>query len=120
MKFTERYPEFSSTAPARISGALEDAANQMSRKVWGRLYEQGQAALAAHLLFVSGALTASGNSNGNPMKTIASRSVAGVSVSYSSPDAGFGSNHDGYASSGYGQEYIRLRKLVAVHVLAIR
>ncbi|EKN5130134.1 DUF4054 domain-containing protein [Yersinia enterocolitica] len=120
MEFIVRYPEFTSTAPARIEGALADAANQMSRKVWGRLYEQGHQALAAHLLYSAGALTPSGNSNGNPMKSIASRSVAGVSIGYSAPDAGFGANHDGYASSGYGQEYIRLRKLVGVHVLAIR
>lgn len=120
MEFIERYPEFTSTAPARMQGALDDAANQMSRKIWGRLYEQGLYALAAHLLYVSGALNAAGSSNGKPSQSVASRSVGGVSVSYSAPDAGFGSNHDGYASSGYGQEYIRLRKLVGVHVLAIR
>ncbi|WP_145562383.1 DUF4054 domain-containing protein [Yersinia aldovae] len=120
MEFTERYPEFTSTLQTRRDGALEDAANQMSRKVWARLYEQGHHALAAHLLYVSGALTPSGSSNGKPVQTLTSRSVAGVSVGYSAPDAGFGSNHDGYASSGYGQEYIRLRELVGVHMLAIR
>lgn len=119
MEFIVRYPEFTSTAPSRIEGALADAANQMSRKVWGRLYEQGHQALAAHLLYAAGALAPSGNSNGNPMKSISSRSVAGVSIGYSAPDAGFGANHKGYASSSYGQEYTRLRELVGVHVLAI-
>jgi len=120
MEFTVRYPEFASIAPARITGALQDAENQMSRRVWNRLYEQGLHALAAHLLYTSGAITGSGNSNGKPVQTITSRSVAGLSVGYSAPDAGFGANHDGYGSSSYGQEYIRLRKLVGVHVLAIR
>lgn len=120
MEFIDRYPEFTSTKPSRVEGALADAANQMSRKVWGKLYEQGLQALAAHLLYSSGALTPSGNSNGSPMKSIASRAVAGVSIGYTAPDAGFSANHDGYASSSYGQEYIRLRKLVGVHVLAIR
>ena len=120
MEFIVRYPEFASVAPARIEGALQDAANQMSRKVWNQLYEQGLHALAAHLLYASGALTPSGNSSGKTAQSITSRSVAGLSLGYSAPDAGFGANHDGYASSSYGQEYIRLRKLVGVHVLAIR
>lgn len=120
MEFTERYPEFANLKPARIEGALQDAENQMSRKVWGRLFDQGRDALAAHLLYASGALNASGSSSGKPIQSVAGKSVSGLSVSYTAPDAGFGANHDGYASSGYGQEYIRLRKLVGVHVLAIR
>lgn len=120
MDFTVRYPEFASVAPARIEGALQDAANQMSRKVWNKLYEQGLHALAAHLLYAAGALTPSGSSNGKPVQTITSRSVAGVSLGYSAPDAGFGTSHDGYGSSSFGQEYLRLRKLVGVHVLALR
>ena len=119
MDFTTRYPEFASVAPARIEGALQDAANQMRRKVWNKLYEQGLHALAAHLLYAAGALNPSGNSSGKPLQTITSRSVAGVSVGYSAPDAGFGTSHAGYGSSSYGQEYLRLRKLVGVHVLAI-
>lgn len=120
MEFKTRYPEFASTSPERIAGALQDAANQMSRKVWGRLYEQGHHALAAHLLYAAGALTPSGSSNGKPLQTITSRSVASVSLGYSAPDAGFGASHDGYGSSSFGQEYLRLRKQVGVHVLAIR
>lgn len=120
MELTVRYPEFASVAPTRIDGALQDAANQMSRKVWNKLYEQGLHALAAHLLYAAGVLNPSGSSNGKPIQTITSRSVAGVSIGYSAPDAGFGAVHDGYASSSYGQEYLRLRKLVGVRVLAIR
>lgn len=120
MEFTTRYPEFASTPPERIACALQDAENQMSRKVWNKLFEQGYHALAAHLLYASGALTKSGNTNGKPLKTATSVSAGGLSVGYSAPDTGFGANHDGYASSSYGQEYIRLRKLVGVHVLAVR
>lgn len=120
MEFTARYPEFASVPPEKLSGVLQDAANQMSRKVWNRLYEQGLHALAAHLLYAAGALTRTGNANGKPVQTVTSRSVGGLSLGYSAPDAGFSANHDGYASSSYGQEYLRLRKLVGVHVLAIR
>ncbi|MDF7679099.1 DUF4054 domain-containing protein [Enterobacteriaceae bacterium ESL0689] len=120
MEFTARYPEFTAISPERIAGALQDAANQMSRRVWRKLYEQGQHAMAAHLLYASGVLTGSGNANGKPVMAVTSKSAGGLSLGYSAPDAGFGVNHDGYASSSYGQEYIRLRKLVGVHVLAIR
>lgn len=120
MEFTVRYPEFASVAPARIEGALQDAANQMSRKVWNKLYEQGLHALAAHSMYAAGVLKPSGSSNGKPVQSMTSRSVAGVSLGFSAPDAGFGANHDGYGLSTYGQEYMRLRKLVGVHVLAIR
>ncbi|EDR3746910.1 DUF4054 domain-containing protein [Salmonella enterica] len=86
MEFTVRYPEFASVAPARIDGALQDASNQMNRKVWNKLYEQGLHALAAHLLYAAGALTPSGSSNGKPVQSMISRSVAGVSLGFSAPD----------------------------------
>ncbi|CAQ85200.1 MULTISPECIES: DUF4054 domain-containing protein [Photorhabdus] len=120
MEFLIRYPEFAKVDILRIEIALQDAANQVSSKVWGKLYEQGFHALAAHLLYVSGALTKSGNSNGKPVQIATSQSAGGLSVGYSSPDSGFSANHDGYASSTYGQAYLRLRKLVSRHMLVVR
>ncbi|NBM87761.1 MULTISPECIES: DUF4054 domain-containing protein [unclassified Proteus (in: enterobacteria)] len=119
MSFLVRYPEFANVDKARIELAQQDAENQMSRKIWGKKFEQGRDALTAHLLYVSGALTKSGHSNGKPVQSATSKAAGGLSIGYSAPDAGFGSNHDGYASSTYGQEYIRLRKLVGVHVMVI-
>lgn len=119
MAFTKRYPEFTEVDPDRIKIALDDAENQMSRKVWGKLFEQGHHALAAHLLYASGALTKKGSTNGAPVQTATSKTAGGISIGYSAPDSGFAANHDGYASSIYGQEYLRLRKLVGVHFLAV-
>lgn len=120
MTFLVRYPEFSKVDKARIELAQQDAENQMSRKVWGKKFEQGRDALTAHLLYVSGALTKSGSLNGRPAQSATSKSAGGLSVGYSSPDSGFGADHKGYASSSYGQEYVRLRALVGVHVMVIR
>ncbi|MDE9519553.1 DUF4054 domain-containing protein [Xenorhabdus bovienii] len=120
MEFLTRYPEFAKVDKNRIEIALQDAANQMSSKVWNKLYEQGRQALAAHLLYVSGALTRRGNSNGKPVQIAMSKSAGGLSTGYSAPDAGFGTNHEGYASSSYGQDYLRLRKLVSRHMLVVR
>ncbi|PHM54538.1 DUF4054 domain-containing protein [Xenorhabdus sp. KK7.4] len=120
MDFPTRYPEFASVDKHRIELALQDAADQMSSKVWGKLYEQGRQALAAHFLYVSGALTRRGHSNGKPVQTATSKSAGGLSIGYSAPDAGFSANHEGYASSTYGQTYLRLRKLVSRHMLVVR
>ncbi|MEQ4679863.1 DUF4054 domain-containing protein [Providencia rettgeri] len=117
--FKLRYKEFANVDKARIERALQDAENQISRKIWGKKFEQGRDALAAHLLYESGALTKSGHSNGKPVQSATSKTAGGLSIGYSAPDAGFGSNHDGYASSSYGREYIRLRKLVGVHVMVV-
>lgn len=119
MEFLNRYPEFTEVDQFRIKTALEDAENQMSRKVWGKLFEQGHHALAAHLLYASGALTKKGSTNGAPVQTATSKTAGGLSVGYSAPDSGFAANHSGYASSTYGQDYLRLRKLVGVHFLAV-
>ncbi|MEG0280630.1 MAG: DUF4054 domain-containing protein [Morganella sp. (in: enterobacteria)] len=119
MEFLIRYPEFAKVAQSRIDVAIEDAGNQMSSKVWRKLFEQGHHALAAHLLYVSGALTKKGNSNGAPVQSATSKTAGGLSIGYSAPDSGFAANHNGYASSTYGQEYLRLRKLVGVHFLVV-
>lgn len=119
MEFVNRYPEFTGVEPDRIKTALEDAGNQMSCKVWGKLFEQGHHALAAHLLYVSGALTKKGNTNGAPVQAATSKAAGGLSIGYSAPDSGFAANHDGYATSEYGKQYLRLRKLVGVHFLAV-
>jgi hypothetical protein len=120
MEFLDRYPEFAKVDDSRIKIALQDAADQMSSKVWGKLYEQGQQALAAHFLYSSGALSRNGNNNGKPVQIAMSKSAGGLSIGYSAPDAGFSANHEGYASSTYGQTYLRLRKLVSPHMLVVR
>lgn len=119
MDFLNRYPEFASVDPTRIKTALEDAEIELSRKVWGKFFEQGYHALAAHSLYASGALTKKGNTNGAPVQAATSKSAGGLSVSYSAPDAGVISNHDGLGTSEYGKKYLRLRKLVSVHFLVV-
>ncbi|HHR6143505.1 TPA: DUF4054 domain-containing protein [Providencia alcalifaciens] len=119
MSFLLRYPEFTSVDKARIELAQQDAENQMSRKVWGKKFEQGRDALMAHMLYMSGALTKCGHSKGNPVQFATSKSAGAISIGYSAPDVGFASNHEGYALSTFGQEYLRLRKLVGVHVMVI-
>ncbi len=118
--FLIRYPEFAKVEKERLDISLKDAESQMSRRVWGKLYEQGLHALMAHLLYASGAITPSGNGNGNPVQVATSETAGGLSIGYSAPDSGFSDNHTGLALTYYGQMYLRLQKLTARHFLTVR
>lgn len=118
-EFLARYPEFANVDRSRISLALSDAALELSARVWGKLYQRGIFALAAHLLYVGGAFLGQDDDHGNPNRLAASESVGSVSVSYVSPDSGFSSNHQGLALTTYGQEYLRLLRLTARHFLVV-
>ena len=51
--FVTKFPEFgtiNTESPDLVQRALDDAAGQLSSKVWGHLYTQGVYYLAAHLL----------------------------------------------------------------------
>lgn len=118
MEFTKRYPEFTEVDQFRIKIALEDASSRVSKRVWGHLHEQGVHALAAHELEISGALTKSGHSGGNPM-VATSKTAGGLSVGYANKFTGSGVNYGAYGASAYGIKYFELRKLVGVHFLAV-
>lgn len=118
-EFLARYPEFVKVDKSRVSLALSDAALELSERVWGKLYPRGLMALTAHLLYVGGALSPSGSSNGRPVQAATSKSAGGLSIGYSSPDSGFSSNHQGLALTTYGQEYLRLLRLTARHFLVV-
>lgn len=118
--FLIRYPEFAKVEKKRLCMSLKDAESQMSKRIWGKLYEQGLHALMAHLLYASGALTPSGNGNGNPVQVATSETAGGLSIGYSAPDSGFSDSHAGLALTHYGQTYLRLRKLTARHFLTAR
>jgi len=119
-KFLIRHPEFSKVDNNRISLALNDAAKEMSVRIWGDLYEKGLCALAAHLLYISGALTKLGTNNGKPIQVATSKSAGALSIGYTSPESGFSSNHKGLALNEYGREYSRLKALTARHFLVVR
>lgn len=118
--FLARYPEFQNVDTGRLNLALADAALEVSARVWGKLHPKGVFALAAHLLYVGGALTKRGTNNGKPVQAATSKTAGGLSVGYADPSAGFGANHQGLALSSYGQEYLRLLKLVGRHMLVVR
>ena len=110
--FRERYPEFKEVDGFRIALFLLDAQQEISQARWGRLFERGVLALTAHLLRLSLWTTEGG---GGANRNLASESAGELSVSYAVPTL-TGTDAD-YQLTAYGQEYLRLRRLVGVGVM---
>lgn len=114
-----RYPEFADVYRARIRMAIDDAALEISSRVWSKLYSRGVLALAAHLLYVGGALGEDKN-HGEPLQSATSMSAGGLSVGLTDPASAFKADEQQLARSTFGQEYLRLKKLTGRYVLAVR
>ncbi|AOF54437.1 hypothetical protein BKG91_09405 [Rodentibacter caecimuris] len=109
---TLRYPEFEEIDHNRIDLFLLDAKMEVSQVRWGKLYQRGVLALAAHLLRLSLWTT---EMDGGANRNIASENAGELSVSYVAP-ALTGTDAD-YQLTAYGQEYLRLRRLVGIGVM---
>ena len=108
----QRYPEFREVDYERIDLFLSDAEMEISSARWGRLYQRGVLALTAHLLRLSLWTTEGG---GGANRNIASENAGELSVSYAAPVL-TGTDAD-YQLTAYGQEYLRLRRLVGIGVM---
>lgn len=119
-QFKLRYPVFSDVSDDTLQLAIDDASSELSARVWGDLYDRGRFALAAHLLKVRGVLKGKQDTGDVPVQ-VSSKSVGSVSLSYSSASAGFDeASHEGLATTTWGQEYLRMRKLLAQHFRVVR
>lgn len=110
--FKQRYPEFNKVDDDIVSVFIEDAQAEISKQRWGRLYRRGVLALAAHLLRLNQLAT---QSKGDSVKIATSKSAGELSVDYAAPTV-TGTDAD-YQLTAYGQEYLRLRKLIGVGVM---
>lgn len=109
-----RYPEFSDVDDARVQSLVNEAALEMSARVWGRLYPVGLLALAAHKLKASGRKRG-GDGAGALSGPMTSKKAGEIQVGYAA--APLASVDDAYfAGTSYGQQYLRLRRLVAIPV----
>lgn len=110
----QRYPELENADDTLIGIFIEDAKMEISQARWGRLFERGVLALSAHLYRLN---QLSQLNEGGAVKAIASESAGELSVSYQAPSL-TGTQAD-YALTAYGQEYLRLRKLVGVGLMVV-
>ncbi|NBI12499.1 DUF4054 domain-containing protein [[Haemophilus] felis] len=114
-RFLARYPEFEETDSEKIGLFVEDAKAEISEKHWGRLYERGVMALAAHLLALN---KQAQHSQGGAIRPVSAESAGELSASYAMSIA-TSSLDEFYQTTAYGQEFLRLRKLVGVGVMVV-
>lgn len=118
MTFLLDYPEFSQVEESVINHFLKRSELLVNKKAWGKLYEQGLFAYTAHTLALKGYLNAKDEkgehifNNGESFKTVASKTAGGLSISYSSQGSTASTSDGDLCSTTYGQEYLRLKKLV--------
>ena len=104
-EFKAYFTEFASTDDTHIQRAYDIAFLTCDPIALGTVYDLGIKYLTAHLLVLnSGQFTGSSSSN----KSIASKSVDGVSISYEDSEANMESINGQLNTTSYGQMYQRL------------
>lgn len=113
-EFKLRYPEFKDTDDNAVGFFMEDAESEIDKARWGKLFKRGLFALTAHLVKLASQATETG---GSAAKEVAAETAGSLSVSYA-PQA---TPTDGstYHLTAYGQEYLRLRKLVGIGFMVV-
>lgn len=107
--FKTRFPEFSTVDDTRIQLFIDDAELEISKTVWGKLYDKGVSYLTAHELSMA---TATENGKSGGLKSEASKSVGNVSVSYASLNYNEYDNY--YTTTAYGKKFIDMKNKVKV------
>lgn len=110
--FLIRYPEFKELDEKRIELFLSDAESELSEKRWGNMYQRGKYALTAHLLFLDNLRQ---KTQGQAVKAVTGERVGELSVNFAT--SGITGTEADYQLSAYGQEYLRLRKLVGIGIM---
>jgi len=116
--FKMRFPEFSNNeevCDSLIETMLDDAMLFNNEEVWGAKYEIGIYYYTAHLIKIR-LFNLSGNSS--PLKPLTSRSVDGVSTSYSSP-SNLNPQQEWILATGYGQYYYKLMRSLGVSAYVV-
>lgn len=116
-------PEFKDVKDAEVRGMLELCEPLVSKKRFGRVYNQALALLAAHRLKLAGKGENPLGSDGSSMINAASgfglASVSEGSTSVSFNTANMNSNNDSwYALTSYGLEYLDLRRTFVVSIVS--
>ena len=113
-EFIARFPEFAEIAAGVINAQLSFSERLLDVDAWDDFFSDAVAFDSAHNLFLS--QLASGSAQGaaqGAVGPVTSTSAAGVSVSFatSSPE-GKNASADWYLKTVYGQQFLRLQRLV--------
>ena len=115
LEFRARFPEFANTSDTTIDIYIQDAEIMVIESRWGQLFKMGVAYLSAHYLSLA---LKSANGKSGAVNQVASKSVEGVSVSYTTSQGTI--TEDYYQSTIYGQRYLNLLSQVGIgNVLSV-
>lgn len=104
-EFKDYFPEFTDSTDAQINRALDIALATSSENELGTNYDLGLKYLTAHFLALN-SNQFDGVSSGT--KSISSKSVDGVSISYGDSGIANDATNGMLNSTSYGQMYVRL------------
>lgn len=112
-EFRIRFPEFKAITDDVVAFFLNDAMQELSPSKWWRLYSRGITTLTAHLLAMHERIIENGDGANFP---VTAESAGELSVSYGSTATARTAQ---YELTCYGQEFLRLRRLVAVGAMVL-
>lgn len=105
-------PNAASIDEDRINLFIGYAENQVNRDVWGDLADQAVILLTLHGLYKTGA-----GSGANGQGPVTMEKVGDLQRSYGTSSGA--QSDDSLGATGYGQEYLRLRKMLVITPVVI-
>lgn len=114
--FKTQFPEFAEEQDARVQLFIDRAAPHFDTDRWGDLYADGMANYIAHQIKSANDAGASGGAAKSGL--VQSKSVGDVRVSYAATEQ-IAATDIAFASTAYGQNYLRLRRLVGNGALSV-
>lgn len=110
-----RYPEIKQ-ADETVGLVISEAALEVDQTAWGKFYQAGVMALAAHMLSISG--RRGGDGAGALPGPVTSKKAGDIALSYAAPPVA-NISEAMLASTAYGQRYLQLRQLIAIGIRVI-
>lgn len=117
-EFKTRFPEFASTADARVQLFIDDADPLFDVERWGDLYSAGLANLVAHELVMANTQTAAAGSAAKLAGDTITKKVGDVQVTKDTMLLNKQADNP-YLRTFYGQKYLTYRKLVGMGAVAV-
>ena len=111
-----RYPEFQQADESQVGLVISDAALEVDQTAWGKFYQAGVLALAAHLLSIE--TRRGGTGAGASTGPVTSKKAGEIQISYAAPPVN-SLDEAVLASTAYGQRYLHLRRLIAIPIRVI-
>ncbi len=117
-EFKLQFPEFVAVADERVQLYITRSDPYFDVARWGDFYTEGVGYWVAHSLTLSASPTSTSGTGMGHQNTVTGKKVGEVQVNKSVTLVQVGMDNP-YMRTGYGQEFLRLRKMVGIGALAV-